>query len=95
LAALLYTLFESARLASCNPHAYRLEATRRAIAAPGTATLPEDLTSSDSAEIPSHSPKTPRTGSAGDLPSSMNLQLFPNDENPRQLIGSLVYTSGS
>ena len=32
------------------------EATRRAIAAPGAATLPEDLTGSDSAQIPSHSP---------------------------------------
>jgi len=25
--------------------------------------------------------------------SSINLQLFPNDKNPRQLIGSIVYTS--
>lgn len=43
VAALLYTLFESAKLAGVDPHAYVLEATRRAIAAPGTVTLPNDL----------------------------------------------------
>lgn len=43
VAALLYTLFESAKLAGVDPHAYVLEATRRAIADPGTVTLPEDL----------------------------------------------------
>ena len=44
VAALLYTLFETAKLAGVDPHRYVLEATRRAIAAPGTVTLPEDLT---------------------------------------------------
>jgi len=43
VAALLYTLFESAKLAGVDPHAYVLEATRRAIADPGTVTLPNDL----------------------------------------------------
>jgi transposase len=43
VAALLYTLFESAKLAGVDPHAYVLEATRRAILAPGTVTLPADL----------------------------------------------------
>jgi len=45
VAAMLYTLFETAKLAGVDPHAYVLEATRRAIAAPGTATLPHDLLS--------------------------------------------------
>ena len=44
VAAILYTLFESAKLAGVDPHRYVLEATRRAIASPGTATLPHDLT---------------------------------------------------
>jgi len=44
VAAILYTLFESAKLAGVDPHRYMLEATRRAIASPGTVTLPEDLT---------------------------------------------------
>ena len=44
VAALFYTLFESAKLAGVDPHAYVLKATRRAIASPGTLTLPEDLT---------------------------------------------------
>ena len=44
VAAILYTLFESAKLAGVDPHRYVLDATRRAIASPGTATLPEDLT---------------------------------------------------
>ena len=44
VAAILYTLFESAKLTGVDPHAYVLEATRRAIAAPGAVTLPEDLT---------------------------------------------------
>ena len=43
VAAILYTLFESAKLAGVDPHRYALEATRRAIASPETATLPEDL----------------------------------------------------
>ncbi len=45
VAAMLYTLFETAKLAGVDPHAYVLEATRRAIAAPGTATLPHELLS--------------------------------------------------
>ena len=44
VAAILYTLFETAKLAGTDPHRYVLEATRRAIASPGTATLPENVT---------------------------------------------------
>ncbi len=44
VAAIFYTLFESAKLAGIDPHRYVLEATRRAIASPGTATLPENVT---------------------------------------------------
>jgi transposase len=44
VAAICYTLFETAKLAGCDPHRYVLEATRRAIATPGTVTLPENLT---------------------------------------------------
>ena len=44
VAAVMYTLFESAKLAGVDPHRYVLEATRRAIASPGTATLPQDVT---------------------------------------------------
>ena len=43
VAALFYTLIESAKLVSVEPAAYLAEATRRAIAAPGTITLPRDL----------------------------------------------------
>ena len=43
VAAILYTLFESAKLAGVDPHAYVLEAARRAIATPGTVTLAADL----------------------------------------------------
>ncbi len=45
VAALFYTLIESARLAGVEPAAYLAEATRRAIANPGTITLPKDLAS--------------------------------------------------
>jgi len=44
VAAFCYTLFESAKLAGVDPHAYVLDAIRRAIASPGTLTLPHDLT---------------------------------------------------
>jgi transposase len=44
VAALCYTLFESAKLAGVDPHRYVLEATRRAIASRGTVTLPKDVT---------------------------------------------------
>jgi transposase len=44
VAAICYTLFETAKLTGVDPHRYVLEATRRAIATPGTVTLPEDLT---------------------------------------------------
>ena len=37
VAALFYTLFESAKLAGVDPHRYVLEVTRRAIASPGAA----------------------------------------------------------
>ena len=46
-AALFYTLFESAKLVGVDPHRYVLEATRRAITVPGTATLPENLTADE------------------------------------------------
>lgn len=44
VAAILYTMFESAKLAGVDPHRYVLETTCRAVAAPGTVTLPEDVT---------------------------------------------------
>ncbi len=44
VAAILYTLFESAKLAGVDPHRYVLEATRRVIATPATVTLPENVT---------------------------------------------------
>jgi transposase len=43
VAALFYSLIESAKLAGIEPAAYLAEATRRAIANPGTVTLPSDL----------------------------------------------------
>ena len=43
VAAIFYSLFESAKLAGVDPKAYVLEAARRAIRAPGTVTLPVDL----------------------------------------------------
>ena len=43
VAALFYTLIESAKLAGVEPAAYLAKATRRAIANPGTVTLPRDL----------------------------------------------------
>lgn len=43
VAALFYTLFETAKLADVDPAGYVLEATRRAIAVPGTVTLPGAL----------------------------------------------------
>lgn len=43
VAALFYTLMESAKLAGVDPAAYLREATRRAIANPGTVTMPNDI----------------------------------------------------
>lgn len=43
VAALLYSLCETAKLAEVEPRAYLLEATRRALQAPGTVTLPHEL----------------------------------------------------
>jgi transposase len=43
VAALFYTLMESAKLAGVEPARYLAEATRRAIANPGAVTLPKDL----------------------------------------------------
>ena len=43
MAALCYTLLESAKLAGIEPAAYLAEATRRAIATPGTVTLSRDF----------------------------------------------------
>lgn len=45
LAALFYTLCETAKLAGVDPHAYLLRALYAAIAQPGTVTYPEDLVS--------------------------------------------------
>jgi transposase len=45
LAALCYTLLESAKLARVEPAAYLAEATRQAIATPGAATLPREIAS--------------------------------------------------
>ncbi len=44
VAALFYTLFETAKLSGVNPQAFVLEAAKRAIRNPGTVTLPADLT---------------------------------------------------
>jgi transposase len=46
VAALFYSLVESAKLVGLEPAAYLAQATRRAIANPGTVTLPRDLTRS-------------------------------------------------
>ncbi|MCJ7440871.1 MAG: transposase [Thermoanaerobaculaceae bacterium] len=43
VAALCYSLLESAKLAGVDPAAYLAETTRRAIANPGAVTLPHDL----------------------------------------------------
>lgn len=43
VAALFYTLIESAELLGVNPQAYLQHATREALLVPGTATLPSDL----------------------------------------------------
>lgn len=43
VAALFYSLFESARLISGEPEAYVIEASRRVMRCPGTVTLPHDL----------------------------------------------------
>jgi hypothetical protein len=43
VAALFYSLIESAKLVGVEPREYLLEATRRAIREPGTVTLPSDL----------------------------------------------------
>lgn len=43
VAAVFYTLCESARLAGVDPKAYLLRAVYAAIAQPGTITFPEDL----------------------------------------------------
>ena len=45
VAAVLYSLFESAKLCGVEPKAYVLKATHAAIAKPGTATLPHELLS--------------------------------------------------
>ena len=43
VAALFYSLLETAKLVGIDPATYLAEATRRAIANPGTVTLPRDL----------------------------------------------------
>ncbi len=44
VAAIFYTLFETAKLSQVDPRAYFTRAARRAIAHPGSVTLPCDLT---------------------------------------------------
>jgi hypothetical protein len=48
VAALFYSLIESAKLAGVEPRAFLREATLRAVRNPGTATLPRDLKPSES-----------------------------------------------
>jgi len=43
VAAIFYTLFETANLSGFNPRGYVLEAARRAVRRPGAVTLPSDL----------------------------------------------------
>ena len=43
VAAIFYTLFESAKLSGVDPHAYVLKAAKNAIRKPGAVTLPQDL----------------------------------------------------
>jgi hypothetical protein len=43
VAALFYTLCETAKLTDVDPHAYLLRALYRALAQPGTVTMPSDL----------------------------------------------------
>jgi len=43
VAALLYTLFETAKLSEVDPRTYVLQAAQRAIRSPGTVTLPNDI----------------------------------------------------
>ena len=68
VAAICYTLFETAKLARVDLHRYVLEATRRAITTRGVVTVPEDLTWSDSAQIPSRSVTTRPSRYRGGLP---------------------------
>jgi transposase len=49
VAALFYTLCETAKLVGIDPHAYLLHALYAAIAQPGAITYPEDLTPRSSA----------------------------------------------
>ena len=44
LAAILYTMTETAKLSGVDPRTYLREAATRAITTPGTVTLPSDLT---------------------------------------------------
>ena len=48
VAALFYSLIESAKLCRVEPRAYLWEATLRAVQSPGTVTLARDLKSSES-----------------------------------------------
>ncbi len=50
VAALFYSLIESAKLAGVEPRAYLGEATRRAVRNPGTVTLARDLKSPEAWE---------------------------------------------
>ena len=43
VAALFYTLFETAKLSRVDPRCYVTTAARRAIATPGAVTLPSDI----------------------------------------------------
>ncbi len=43
VAAIFYTLFETAKLSRVDPHAYATQAAKRAITEPGAINLPADL----------------------------------------------------
>ena len=47
VAALFYTLIESAKLAGVNPKAYLIHATHKALAEPGSVTLPDEMKNLD------------------------------------------------
>jgi len=49
VAALFYTLCETAKLAGVDPHAYLRQAVTAALYQPGTATLPDELVTTTNA----------------------------------------------
>jgi transposase len=59
VAALFYTLCESAKLVGVDPHTYLLTATEAALATPGTVTLPAAAAAYPSSAMPRR-PASPR-----------------------------------